>query len=339
MRELDDRAGLSAAQLLQRETAVGASEVAATLELHPHQGPNEVWARKRTPTRGPLLGQQRAGYLDVGNALEGAVLRLYQDRTGRSVQRPTESRTHGLAPHVLATPDGIIDAPGAPRRLAQVKVVGASQMRLWRSGVPDHVRLQVAQEMAVWGAAACDVAALIGGTDFEVFPVPREIGLEQSLLDHVERWWTTYVDGDEPPEELPAWLRRRRLLEAHPEPDDDKPEGTVDEDIMLAAHWIVSARATMKVAEEQLDLLEASLAERIGERYGFTGYWGSALLYAQRGRVNWKAVAEELNGGPIDESVSDRHRGAATRVLRVTGPKLQKQLEAKQARKSKGDGR
>src|SRR5262245_28628649 len=102
-----------------RRTGIGASEVPAILGLSPYATPAAVWLEKVG-----MATRRETASMRTGIALEGAVLKLAADQTGRDLVRNRATRRHPLWPDVplFATPDGFI----RPHNwgLVEVKVVG-----------------------------------------------------------------------------------------------------------------------------------------------------------------------------------------------------------------------
>lgn len=310
-----------------RLTGVGASEVAALVGLHPYRGPLDVWMEKPTPSRGPLYvpDQDEGGYAKsaVGEEIEAGLLALCRRRTGVKMARPRKTLRHPKFPHVLASPDGL-----GPRKRdpgAEIKVVGARMAHHWEGDtIPDYVMTQVAQNMAVTGRGHWIVCALVGGTDFRVYTVERDLDLEQELCEAVETFWAEHVEADVQPEPNDIDELRRYLRARYPGSSATKCRALDIPEVHQLAGRLRDLTAQRKAVEAEEAAAEATLCELVGADYGVEGLWGKFLWYPVRGKVNWKAVAEELACGAVNTDVIDRHRGNPYRVPKLYEPKQEK---------------
>lgn len=236
---------LSAQQLEIRESGIGASEIAAVCGLSPWASATDIWMRKRTPTRGPLIdGNIDSMPIRIGNALEEPLRLMYERETGLDVVKPDITFRHQEFPFLLATPDGICEAQGHG---LEIKNVGARMASAWDEGVPDYVELQCRQNMAVLGLERWDVAALLGGSDFQIFTLHRDQELEQTMIDAAVHFWNEYVLTDTaPPEDDPE--RKRELLKVLFPGRDGKTCIAPADEILFSA---LCAKLLRKIAAQQ----------------------------------------------------------------------------------------
>lgn len=186
--------GLTPEQIRQRRAFVGASEVPCLLGISPFGNTLSVWAEKMG-----LFTRHVTDAMKAGNYLEPGLGRWYADVTGYTVAS-FGTVVHPKFPFMGCTPDLCVFGQ---RRIVQIKMVGTFMAHDWEDGVPDYVEAQVQHEMEVCDVDACDVVALIGGTDFRIIPVERdrELGgyLVEVCRDFVERYVLTRemppVDG------------------------------------------------------------------------------------------------------------------------------------------------
>lgn len=324
---------LSAEDRAMRLTGIGASEIAAVLEIGPDPkfGPLRLWCKKPTPTRPPLLveededeplqsdedGTDRLPPAAIGHALEQAMRELYASRTGIQMA-PAATMRHRRVAHVLATPDGLSD-PGHDRGL-EIKIVGARMAHHWADdAVPEYVESQCAQGMAVTGRSQWGVIALVGGTDLRIHRLTRDPELEELLLDEASRFWVDHVDGDRPPPEM-SWQERRQYLRLR----YGRPETTtcriVEDGVLELADRLARINGEIKLLETEKETVTNALINVVGDDYGIAGAWGKFLHYPVAGRIDWRAVAEELAGGAVPEPLAEKHRGKGHRVPRLYQP-------------------
>lgn len=308
---------LTPEQIEIRRTGIGASEVSALLELNPYAGAIDVWLRKPTTTRAPLVLEDESPAAEVGSVLEDGIRELYQRRTGRRVVAPHATFRHPDAAHVLASPDGFDDERGL-----EIKLVGSNMAHHWEGdSVPDYVLVQCAQNMAVCERPRWDVAALIGGTDLRILTVDRDADLEASILEIVEDFWTRYVDGDRPPPIRDVEERKRYLAARYPGSEKTACRAVDTPKAARAARALERAKRSLKRAEEREKRASLAMLEMVRNDYGIEGPWGKYIAPAVRGRVDWKAIAEELGGAGVPIELIERNRGEGFRSPRFYPPK------------------
>lgn len=308
---------LTAEQKEMRRSGIGASEIAAVCGLSPWQTPLEVWMRKTTPSRAPLIENEPASpAAEVGRALHNALRALYTVRTGIALVEATTMR-HPDYPFVLATP-GALSCDGT--RGLEIKCVGARMLGDWDnggSGVPAYVELQCRQNMAVTGRRSWDVGALLGGTEFRIFTVPRDLELEELLLQSAVEFWSAYIEGDTAPPE-PDPDKRRLYLNAFYRGQNGKTcaAPTDPQQFATLCHGLAQVNDELKSLDRQKKMLENALCTMVGDGYGLESEAGKFLWMKQPGGIAYKAVAQELFGGNVPDYIAQKHRAADKRVVR-----------------------
>ncbi|XXX79260.1 YqaJ viral recombinase family protein [Sorangium sp. So ce134] len=301
---------LTADQHKLRENGIGSSDVSAIVGVNPWKTPCDVWCTKRTPSRAPLVEPMSSEQTEVGEELEEAVCRMYARRMGVKLRR---SFTHVSKTRawMMATPDRLVVGQ---RGGVEAKVVGLDMAEYWRDGLPDFVRTQAQWQLMVLDYEWWDVAALIG-TERHIIRVHRDEEVERGIFEICDAFWRDYVLGDTAPPPVDEEDRARYLKARYRKPTGETIESTPEiEDAVTAA---LCASEAVKAAEEQKRRADNQILELLGERRGARGDWGSVSAPAIAGRVDWKAVAEEVTGGAIPDDVVERHRGEGYRRLGI----------------------
>lgn len=307
-------------QMEMRQSGIGASEIAAVCGLSPWATPLDIWMRKATPTRPPLIVSDIDSMATrLGNTLEEPLRQMYMRETGLMVEKPVTSFIHPDYSFVLATPDGLVGPGDCLVKGLEIKNVGARMASAWENGVPDYVELQCRQNMSVLDIDRWDVAALIGGSDFQIHTIERDLELEQTMIEAAKFFWENYVLTDTPPPEDDPERQRELLKALFPgrEGKECKPPEDVTE-FYDACNQLAKLKETEKVLSTEKAELENRIIEMIGDDYGieydqFKFTWG-----LQAGSTSYKEIAEELAGGKIPTDLIEKHRGAAKRVARFT---------------------
>lgn len=178
---------------MARQSGIGASEAAEALGLEP--SPLELYLRK--------IGQGRPKAVSlpmrVGSQVEPLLLQLFTESTGLAIRSTQILARHDEHSYILATLDAI-DSEGNP-----VETKWISHRRARELGdetleqIPDAWNLQVHQQMLVSGTERANVAVMIGGEDFRVYPIERSDAVCRHLIDGIKEFWRRVEMRDPPP--------------------------------------------------------------------------------------------------------------------------------------------
>ena len=178
--------------LAARQTGIGGSDVAAILGLSKWRTPLSVYLEKR----GESAPQDDNESMLWGRVLEPVIRQQYADRTGRAVRVPSELIRSAARPWMIANLDGMTDCG----RVVEIKTARTSMG--WgdpgTDEIPNDYLLQVQHYMAVTGFPVCDVAVLIGGSDFRMYEVPADLELHDMLAQAEAQFWETVQRGEPP---------------------------------------------------------------------------------------------------------------------------------------------
>lgn len=197
---------LSAAQLEARSRGVGCSEVLAALGKDPRCTRLELYKRKLGEIAGPDFSKNER--VRFGTLLEPVVRQEFARRTRFEVIEPEPDLTlfHATAP-LLGHDDGFI-----PTEHAGVEIKCADKDEAQEFGaietdqIPTRYYLQCAGYMALRDVPLWYLAVLVGGNDFRIYRVERDLELEAALLEGVRLFWQHVERRDPPPPETPADL-------------------------------------------------------------------------------------------------------------------------------------
>jgi putative phage-type endonuclease len=192
-----------------RTSGIGASEVGAALGLSRFVSPYTLWARKVG-----LEPDDRAttAAMEWGLRLQDPILAAYADRLGLDfglhVRRNNVTKRYAAWPRLFATTDGFVYQPlaGMDGGLQRAWCVDAKAPRsadAWgpdgSSEVPPDYYAQAQAQCLVTGLPRCDLAVLFHGSDFRVYPIEADPDRQALMIEALDAWWTTYVDGNTPP--------------------------------------------------------------------------------------------------------------------------------------------
>lgn len=210
---------LSVEQLEARKAGIGGSDIAAVLGLSPYKTPLDVYNEKLGLVEPPDLAANEN--VHFGNVLEDVVADEFGRRTGLKPRRNNQHLAHKEHPFLLANIDrDIVGQPFGKKCGLECKTADkwAARPELWGEGavferdsegelyiahhddqVPDWYLLQCAHYMAVTGADLWFLAVLIGGNNFRIYTIARDLELEAVLIRKASRFWNDHVLAQTPP--------------------------------------------------------------------------------------------------------------------------------------------
>lgn len=268
--------------LERRRKGIGGTDAAAILGLSKYRTAVDVWQEKtgRRP-----MDQVETEPMKWGLRLEDAIAAAYSEQTGRRVKR-TPLRRHPLHSIILGSPDRIVLRDEThPAKLLEIKTTRSDDDYAPRGGeldvepekrIPAMHYVQVQHYLGITGLPDADVAVLFGGSDFRIYPIPRDDAFIADLFDELVEWWGEHVVGDKEP---PIG------------PDDSKylarkyPRDTTEE-------IIATSEITLQIAEllELRDRIANLERDADGIANGVKDYMGDAgRLVVPGAKVTWKA--------------------------------------------------
>jgi putative phage-type endonuclease len=243
-----------------RRAGLGGSDAAAVLEISPYASRLDVYAEKV----GQAPPRVETEALRIGLLMERPILSLYARRMVESCDTAkfaeqvfVRSAAH---PWMFATldaqrPDGVI---------VEVKNVGWRLADRWGEDgsdeVPDYYLCQCFHQLAVTGAGRVEVAALIGGADFRVYPIERDEAIIARIVEREAEFWERHVLAKVPPPATRAG-DARALHALFPEPEGEVELGP---ELAELADLFAGHGALIRLQEAQRDEAKARLLAALG---------------------------------------------------------------------------
>jgi putative phage-type endonuclease len=177
----------------QRLTGLGGGDAAPAIGISPWRTPYDLWLEKTgqgepVATTEPMLW---------GTLLEQPIATEYSRRTGRTVESMPMLR-HPTHEWMIAHIDRRIVGE---KRILEVKT--SRDGRGWgepgTDEIPIYYNAQVQHYCVVSGAEICDVAVLIGGSDFRIYEVHADPVIARELVAQEYEFWQR-VEQRAPPE-------------------------------------------------------------------------------------------------------------------------------------------
>lgn len=255
--------------LAERRKGIGGSDAASAVGLSKWRTPYELWLDKR----GELQVEENEP-MRWGNLLEPLVRQEYANRTGRTVVVPNKILRHQRVKFALLNADGIADE----NRLYEGKTARTAED--WgepgTDEIPQEYLLQVQHGLFVTGFAVCDVAVLIGGSDFRLYTVEADRELQEILIDQEADFWSHVETGD-PPDPVnreDAELRWRITT---------KSKVFATDEVAGAAAELADVKSVLKQLEQRKDELQWSIQSHMKDACELVDVSGKTL-------ATWKNV-------------------------------------------------
>lgn len=256
-----------------RMTGIGASECAAALGMSQYQTPLDIYLRKIGESE-PVADNVP---MRMGRLLEPIVLDLYESEAG-PINRQQHTLQAEAHPFMFATPDAINLAGVYP---VDAKTVGARSLHQWgepgTDQVPTDYLLQVTHQMIVTGATRADIAVLMAGQDFAIYPIERDPELVDMIVEGLRQFWAR-VERREPPAPTTAAqadrLYRRSVAR---EKEADAQTASVVAELAIT-------REQIKVFERHEEALTLELKSYLAN--------ADTLVYQGRTVATWKSAKD-----------------------------------------------
>lgn len=290
---------------LRNIAGIGGSEVSTIFGINRYQSPVELWQRKTGKTPIVDSGSDPAYW---GTVLEDLVAQEYSKRTGDKVQNcnyllKRGAQTANIDRFVLnGNEKPFVKSNGKwifkGKKLLECKTASEYVKDQWgESGtddIPLYYILQVHQYMDLLDADECDVAVLIGGSDFRVYTVKYDPIIAKGIQDRVVDFWNNRVLTDTAPEpinmdevrQLYARARRESLIA------DDQTFDTYER--------LKDTKGKIKALQDTEKELKDQIAVYLGPKEDLLDLDGNTLVTWReeknpRKTVNWKKVMKDLD--------------------------------------------
>jgi len=176
-----------------RKKSIGGSDAAAIAGLNPWKSAIAVWLEK-TGRETESHDNER---MRIGRDLEDYVARRFEEATGLKVRRRNAILLHERFNWMSANVDRLI--VGKDEGL-ECKVTGSYSASDWKDDkIPLMYEMQMHHYMAVTGACAWWIAALIGNERISIKRIERDEEVIKALIDIERTFWEDNVLADEMP--------------------------------------------------------------------------------------------------------------------------------------------
>lgn len=200
-----------------RRNGVGSSEVGTVLGINPYETRVRLFHEKVGSVDRPQFEnantfwgtQSEPMILDVWQYWDGTTDGYYNNYRASSRFRECVPFgyyiTNDKYPHLFVSPDGIM-APGSTNiitgadidddfGIVEAKNLSYWSTRAWESGIPPYYLMQVNAQMLICEVEYAEIAILVDGKKFNVYPIERNESLCEGLLNHVNAFWDRVEQG------------------------------------------------------------------------------------------------------------------------------------------------
>lgn len=188
---------LTPEQIELRRTKIAASEIATIGGLNPWETPTELVLRKR----GQIEDFAGNTLTRAGQAMETVIAHMVAERTGARLRRSNETLISSDYPWLVGHIDRRYEGQ---RRGVEIKNVSPHMARNWGAdgsdSVPDWYMPQPHAYMLILGWYEWDVAAYFGGADMRMYPIERDVEIQEWVIDTTHDFWVRYINGTDVPE-------------------------------------------------------------------------------------------------------------------------------------------
>ena len=247
---------------LDRTTYMGSGDAAAACGVSPFATPLDVYLRK--------LGEPNditSRPLRFGSFAEPFVLSEFELETGLKVTDSQRFYQHPAFPYIGCHIDGQVETEA---------VVEAKTTSLTYDELPDHIHVQVQQQLACTGFELAYVPVLMRGRDFKVFEVEANAKFQDAILLKMAGLWARIQQQDPPPPVTESDVRK--LF-----PDDTGTLMIASPDLEARVKRLSWVKHAIKEATDQQKVLETSIKADMGE---------TATLKSETGEMlaTWKSA-------------------------------------------------
>jgi putative phage-type endonuclease len=239
-----------------RQSSIGGSEAATAVGINPYETALSLYLRKLGLA--PPVVETPA--MRRGKRFEPLIAEDYADETGHGFIAEQVFVRSPVLDFMTATLDRVRD----DGRLVELKSVGVRSAHLWgESGsdeVPDFYLVQAMHQLSVTGMDLIDVAALIAGEHFRVYPLERDDRIIARIQEREQEFWDRVLRRDPPPVD-PA-RDGAALARLWPRAEGEVELGPVGE--LLVESWEAHGRA-IREHEAARDRAKTELLCHLGE--------------------------------------------------------------------------
>jgi len=271
--------------LEERKSGLGGSDAGAVCGFSRWKSPMDIYLQKT----GVVEDITPSEAMIWGTIQEEIIARHYANVTGRKLRRPSGCFRHKDYPWMIAHLDRIILNEN---RGLEVKTSSQFMADEWGEAgtdeIPEYYRAQVMHYMAVKGYPSMDLAVLIGGNDFRIYCIDRDMTYIANLIEIERSFWEDHVLKQIPPEPDGSTACAKALAKLYGTPTGVEKVATPEIDEI--ANRLRQVKALIKQNGDDKTLLENQIKAFLGNSEKVVGPdWHITWKLSQRRSIDVKA--------------------------------------------------
>lgn len=276
-----------------RADGITATDVSVIAGYNPYKTPYQLWAEKLGKYEPEPVGPAAVR----GILLENTVAEFYEMETGRELRRSNGIVRLKEMPWAMASLDRTIVGEDG---LVEIKTSTSPRWSL--HPVPPEVVAQVQWQMFVTGAPWVDVAVLLGGLVFRIERVEASLDFQTELYRKAVEFRNALAT-----QTAPTLQGQDSDALAAVVPQASEEYATASDGIDRVAALYAEKQYEAKLLDEELQNLDISLKEAIGEKAGIVGNGWSASWKQNKPsqKTDWKKVAAKVDPKVIEAATRE----------------------------------
>ena len=263
---------------VDRTKYIGGSDIGAILGLSRFRSPLEVWMEKT----GKKTKKLDSLPLRFGSFAEEFVASEYARATGFKLIHDESIYIHLEHAFMSAHMDRFVleGSASSPTRILECKTAHPFSAGDWGEAGSDEVPMsylcQCIWYMAIMNINQVDLAVLFGNSDFRIYAMNRDLGLENTILEKASLFWNDYVLKDTPP---PA--QSEADCQTLFSKGDPKKSLEAQSETLELSRRLVLLNSEISTREEAISSIKQAIMNQMGE--------AETLTYQGRVLATWRA--------------------------------------------------
>lgn len=289
-----------------RSKYIGGSDAGAVVGLNPYKSAYALWAEKT----GKVPGFEGNLTTKVGAYLEELVAKLFEEETGKKVQRMNTSIHNTDYPFAIANIDRKVIGEKA---LLEIKTTNSIPIMKQLRGTefPEAYYAQVVHYLAVTGLEKAYLAVLVNCRELKIYELERDQAEIDALMGAEDAFWKL-VESDTPPAVDGSDSTGDTLLSMYPASNGEEVDlfaFNTELDEYMALNAQIKALKALK--DEKANIIKEYMKEAgkgISERY--------RVSYKSSEKKTFDVDRFEAEHKDID--ISEYYKCTITRTFKVT---------------------
>lgn len=234
-----------------RENGLGSSEIGVVQGLNPYETAMALYHRK---VGDHTQADFENNLMFWGTQHEDKILEIWQYYDGsefgyidnfknkqriRTAYSPRRYYVNDKYPWLFSSPDGlssdgfnIVTSESLDKMIVECKTMTFWAGRVWEGGIPPYHILQVQQQMLVMEIEYAEIAVLMDGNKFAVYPIEANKSIQEQIVKSTKNFWFNHVIpakeafaqlGELSVGQEEEWGKFQAIIDRHePEPDESE---------------------------------------------------------------------------------------------------------------------